>query len=102
MPESNFLPHRQPFLYLLTALLGGILIDRFLEPPRPLLLGFFIIFLLLSTIFFFTKKNVSATLCLLFAFLFIGSLLSQSERKDIAENRLQRLIDNGTVSLDEP
>lgn len=102
MPESSFLPHRQPFLYLLTALLGGILIDRFLEPPRPFLLGFFIIFLLLSAIFVFTKKSVSATLCLLFAFLFMGSLLSQSEGQGIAENRLQRLIDSGIIALDEP
>ena len=33
-PPSNFSPQRQPFLYLTAALVAGILVDRYIEPPR--------------------------------------------------------------------
>ena len=102
MPESSFLTKRQPFLYLLLALLSGILLDRFLEPPHLLLFSLLLVFFLLSAKFIFDKKAASATLCLLFAFIFIGALLSYAERTKIAENRLQRLIEIGAIPINEP
>ncbi len=102
MPESSFLPHRQPFLYLLGALLCGILLDRFLALSSALLLVLFIFFLLLSATFLFAKKSVSATLFLLCSFVAVGGLLAYAERTQIAENRLQRLLETGIVPFHEP
>jgi competence protein ComEC len=102
MNESNYLPHRQPFLYLLAALASGILADKFLEPGRWGS-GLFLALSILTAVFFIRKKSsFSATLSLLFAFVLLGALLAQTERTNVKGNRLQKLFQNQIITVNEP
>jgi competence protein ComEC len=102
MNGSSFLPRRQPFFYLTTALIGGIVADRFFAPAGWLMICLLISFLIFSIAFILRKNAMQATFALLFGFLCVGALLAQAERKEVKDTRLSRLFEARTISSGEP
>ncbi len=102
MNRSSFLPRRQPFLYLTTAFITGILADKFFEPAGWLMILFLVWSLIFSIAFILRKNAVTATLALLVGFLAIGTLLAQAERKEVKNTRLIRLFEARAITPDEP
>jgi competence protein ComEC len=101
MTSSSLLPHRQPFLYLLLALVAGILAETFFAPARPLALmslGFAVLF---SVKFAMKKQAAATTLCLLCGFFCVGVLLAQAEKMAVKNSRLIRLFEAHRISSDE-
>src|SRR5215831_14307318 len=78
--HSTLTPNRQPFLYLTAALVTGIVADRRIEPLWFSTTAFVVALSALSICFFFTKRDVWATIALLLAFVATGALLSLKER----------------------
>jgi competence protein ComEC len=102
MNGSSFLPRRQPFFYLTTALIGGIVADRFFAPAGWLVTCLLISSLTISIACILRKKAMSATLALLFGFLCVGGLLAQAERKEVKDSRLSRLFEARNIISGEP
>ncbi len=102
MNESNYLPRRQPFLYLLAAFTSGILAANYLEPPRAPLALLLVISLIAAVLLMRKQRDFTATLALLIAFTLIGAQLSQTERASVKENRLQKLFERQLITASEP
>src|ERR1700752_3165917 len=112
--ESSFSPRRQPFLYLTAALTAGILLDRWIEPGRGVLLTLTLVFIAAAICFVVrnpaqsTQTNSlrylgdAATLALLISFVGAGALLSLAERHSVASDRLKLLYEAGTITPAEP
>ena len=112
--ESSFSPRRQPFLYLTAALTAGILLDRWIEPGRGVLLAVTLVFVAAAIYFVVRNPEQStqtnslrylgdaATLALLISFVGAGTLLSLADRHSVAPDRLKLLYEAGTITPAEP
>lgn len=99
--ESNLSPRRQPFLYLTTAFVIGIIVDRWAQ-PAPLYDALIAIASAAVAIkFVVNKKSAAATIALLASFAATGALLSQCERVSLTDSRLKRLFDERIVTPDD-
>lgn len=99
---STFSPSRQPFLYLIAALLAGILIDQWIEPSRLILSTLVAVSITASIQLVLGKKNSAVTVALLISFASAGALLSLAERTANTTSRLVSLYESKTISLDDP
>jgi competence protein ComEC len=99
MTDSSFLPRRQPFIYLLTAFVAGILAENGFAPsPALALLG------LIGAILFSVKGVVNrkaATGYLLIGFVCLGVLLARAENGEVSPGRLTRLFEAHKIPADE-
>jgi competence protein ComEC len=100
--SSLLSPSRQPFLYLTTGLVVGILLDRWAEPPRWIALTVAIASIACSIKFIAGKRDAAATLALIISIATTGALLSSSERNSVADSRLKHLFDQGIITPDDP
>ena len=55
--RSTLSPRCQPFLYLATALVAGIVIDRWVEPRAPVIATFALVFVTAFLALFVRKKS---------------------------------------------
>jgi ComEC/Rec2-related protein len=101
MNDSSYLPRRQPFFYLTTAFITGILADKFFEPAGWLMTMLLVSSLIFSMASILSKKAVTATLALLVGFLASGAWLAQAERKEVKNTRLIRLFEARAITPDE-
>jgi competence protein ComEC len=101
--HSTLTPNRQPFLYLTTGLVTGIVADRWIEPVWFITTGFVVALSALTFCFFVTKRDVCATSALLLAFVATGALLSLKERTATDTiPRLKTIYESKIISPDEP
>ena len=98
--QSSFLPHRQPFLYVTAALVTGILLDRFVEPARWLVLSLAVISFVFSSGMVIARKR-AGVISLLVSFAMMGALLSRQDRA-VAPSRLKSLFEAHTITPDQP
>jgi competence protein ComEC len=100
--QSDLAPARQPFLYLTTALVIGILVDRRLALWLGFTLPLTVAFITLAIWFIIRRRNLAATLVLLASFAMVGAMLSRTERTSVDESRLKRLFDAQLITPDDP
>lgn len=100
--QTVFSPSRLPFLYLVTAHLAGVLLDRGLEPPRTILIVFAAACIAATVPLVIAGKDVRATAALLISFACAGALLSLTERTGIDPSRLVSLYESRIISADDP
>jgi len=100
--RSTFSPARQPFLYLMAALLAGILVDRWIEPPRLIVTALAVISVATSIKLVLGKKEAAATVALLISFAAAGALLSLAERTSKTTSRLESLYESKVIGSDDP
>ncbi|MBI3650498.1 MAG: ComEC/Rec2 family competence protein [Acidobacteria bacterium] len=101
MMESSFLPRRQPFIYLTAALVVGILSEKFIAPPRALLLLLGLSSVIYALRFIGRKKATAATLHLLIGVVCSGALLAQADVKEAKNPRLIRLFEAHRFSSED-
>lgn len=99
---STFSPARQPFLYLMAALLAGILIDRWAAPPLSMIMAFAVLSITSAISFLLWKKNVVVTVALLISFTSAGALISRTDRTRRTASRLVSLYDSNIIRADDP
>jgi competence protein ComEC len=99
---STFSPTRQPFLYLMAALLAGILVDRRIEPARLILSVLAVISVTASIKLVLAKKDLAATVALLISFTAGGALLSLTERGSKIASRLESLYGSKVIGAVDP
>ncbi len=111
--DSSFIPHpssfeigprppMQPFLYLTTALVAGILIDIWVG-PSPWLVAALVLASLAATIkFILSRKDRAATVAILIGFIATGALLSSAEKRPVDPARLNHLFDQGAITPADP
>ena len=97
---SSFILH--PFLYLTSALVAGILADRWAEPDRPVALGLAILSVALFIGFVMRGNRAAAIAAVLIAVGQAGVLVSSVERAGVDETRLKRLYETGRITRDTP
>ncbi|MEW6126174.1 MAG: ComEC/Rec2 family competence protein [Acidobacteriota bacterium] len=102
MNESTYAPHRQPFLYLLAALVSGILADKFLEPPVWSLWVLLIPSFFGAVFFIYRKAHRVTTLGLLLGFVMVAALLAHQEHISVNDTRLQKLFEQQIITASEP
>jgi competence protein ComEC len=100
--RSTFSPTRQPFLYLMAALLAGILVDRWIEPPRLIVTALAVISVATSIKLVLGKKEAAATVALLISFAAAGALLSRAERTSKSASRLESLYESKVITAGDP
>lgn len=100
--KTTFTAARQPFLYLATALLSGILIDRGAEPPRVAVIALLVTSLTTWIGLIIGRKLMYAGLVLLFSFAAAGALLSRTERTSSSPSRLAKLYESQIINADDP
>ncbi|HEY7545431.1 MAG TPA: DUF4131 domain-containing protein, partial [Blastocatellia bacterium] len=100
LPQSGFLPRRQPFLYLTAALIAGILADSWAAPRSTIIFALLALSILLSIAFFIFRKDAPATFAILAVIFAIGVALSFAARTRIDPSRLSRLFDEGILTPD--
>jgi ComEC/Rec2-related protein len=101
-PGSSFLPRRQPFFYLVSVFIGGILVEKFFAPARWLMVLLLVLSVLVSLVAISGKKALTVTLALLLGFLAIGALLARAQSQQVENNRLTRLFEAGIITSAEP
>jgi len=102
LAQSTFAPRRQPFLYLAAALIAGVLIDRFAQPARPLIVASSICALLVSINFIYRRRDAATSVSLLISFVFAGALLSSSERLSDKSTRLVTFYESKVITPSDP
>ena len=102
LARSTLSPRSQPFLYLSAALVGGILLDRWIQPRVEIVIGLTLIAAAASAIFLFGKRNGRATVFLLIGLASVGALLSLRERTNSPASRLENLYASKVIGPDEP
>ena len=106
MPKGPFRatldPARQPFLYLTTALVVGILVDRWIEPGVFQVSALAVVSVVVSAILLLGKKDVLASVMLMIGIAAAGALLSLAERTEEPTSRLGRLYDSKIIGPDDP
>ncbi len=91
-----------PFLYLTSALVAGILADRWIEPDRRIAPSLAILSIALF-VGFLTKGNRAAAIwAVLIAVIQAGAMVSAVERASIDDSRLKRLYETGRVTRETP
>ena len=100
--RSTFSPTRQPFLYLVVALVAGILVDRSAQPASAFVIASAIVFLVLSMKLILARKDTAATVVLVICFAFAGTLLSSSERLIDKASRLETLYESKVMTVGDP
>lgn len=100
--RSTLSPSCQPFLYLSTALVGGILVDRWIEPTGVIVASLALASVGASLTLLLAKRDTGATVAFLLSFAAAGALLSLTERSDATASRLESLYDSKVISPDDP
>jgi len=100
--RSTLSPRRQPFLYLTATLVGGILVDRWIEPTGVSVAALAVVSVVAAATLLLGKKDAGATLTLMIGFAAAGALLSLTERTDATASRLESLYDSRVISPDDP
>src|SRR5439155_18333637 len=98
---STLSPQRQPFLYLTAALIAGLLVDRFIDPPRLITTAFLIVSVAGSVTLLRSKQDAASTVVLLVGFGLAGALLSSTERTPAA-SRLESIYEAKVISPEVP
>jgi competence protein ComEC len=98
--DSDLTPRRQPFLYIASAFIFGILADNFAPPAFPLLATVLITSALASTVLFLLDKERAVTVSLIVAIFLAGAALSCVERRQTRERRDNRLIEDLQAGTD--
>src|SRR5262245_48756642 len=84
---SRLAPARQPFLYLTTALVCGILVDHWLMPSACLIWPLLAVAVAFAVWLVIGRRSTQATVVLLTSFALAGALLARAERLDVAQSR---------------
>ncbi|HSE35971.1 MAG TPA: ComEC/Rec2 family competence protein, partial [Blastocatellia bacterium] len=100
--RTTLSPRWQPFLYLSAALVGGILVDRWIEPRAAIVVVLALISSAASILFLPGKRSARTVVALLIGFAAAGALLSLRERTNTAPSRLESLYDSGVIDPDDP
>jgi competence protein ComEC len=100
--QSHLAPARQPFLYLTTALVIGILVDRWLALSLSFTLPLIVLFVTFAIGFIMCHRHMAATLALLASFAMAGAMLARTERTSVDDLRLKRLFDTQRITPDDP
>jgi competence protein ComEC len=100
--KSTFSLSRQPFLYLTAALLGGILVDRYVPLSHSIVTAFALVSVVTSIKLVVGRKEAAASVALLFSFAATGAVLSFGERTSIRASRLESLYESRIISPDDP
>ncbi len=100
-------PHQQPFVAhplacLAGAFAAGILGAHFFSVPIFLLILVCLLASLLASIYLCQQKPGASTLFVTIAFLLAGAGLAAMEKLSVSSDRLQLLIDHGTIAAGEP
>ncbi|HLF83312.1 MAG TPA: DUF4131 domain-containing protein, partial [Blastocatellia bacterium] len=89
-------------MYLSTALVGGILVDRWIEPTSVIVAALALASVGASLTLLLAKRDTGATVAFLLSFAAAGALLSLTERSDATTSRLESLYDSKVISPDDP
>ena len=100
--RSTLSPRRQPFLCLSAALVGGILVDRWIEPPRLIVSALALASVIVSIKLLVSKIDRASTIGLMIGFAAAGALLSLTERTRDTTSRLETLYESKVISPDDP
>ncbi len=100
--RSTLSPRCQPFLYLSTALVGGIVVDRWIEPTGLVVAAAALVSVIGPITLLLGKRDASATVALLLGFGAVGALLSHTERAKVTPSRLESLFESKVISPDDP
>jgi competence protein ComEC len=100
--RSNLSPIRQPFLWLTAALLAGILVDRWIEPARLIVMALAVIFIAASIKLVLDRKDAAATVVLLLSFSTAGALLSSADRTSRTASSLDSLYESKVIRAEDP
>ena len=100
--RSTLSPRRQPFLCLSAALTSGILVDRWIEPPRLIVSGLALASVIVSIRLLVGKRDAASTIGLMIGFAAAGALLSLTERTKDTTSRLETLYQSKIISPDDP
>ena len=100
--QSTLSPRRQPFLYLSAAFVGGILVDRWIEPSRLMVTALALISVVASIKLLVSKKDAAATITLMISFAAAGVLGSLAERTKDTSLGLGSLYQSKVISPDDP
>ncbi|HEV2912291.1 MAG TPA: ComEC/Rec2 family competence protein [Pyrinomonadaceae bacterium] len=91
-----------PLALLALAFAAGILSARLSGAALPFVLGCSALSLALALLFFIRQHTGWATLLIVLAFCGAGAVLAGLERRGVAPDRVERLIDDGMIAPDEP
>src|SRR5436190_9743723 len=100
--KTTFSPARQPFLFLTTALLAGILIDRGVDPPRVITMVVVALAVAAWIHFILAKRLGAASLVLLVGLSGVGALLSRADRTSKSATNLTRLFESTVINANDP
>ena len=100
--QSTLSPKRQPFLYLTAALVAGILIDRWIEPSRLIVIALALISVVASIKLLVSKREAASTIAVVLSFVAAGVLVSLTERTQDRASRLGSLYESKVIGPDGP
>lgn len=104
LPRTQFTS--APLIPLTTALCGGIIVQHFSQfNSETILIAFGVVtlaVLMISVAFLTARRLVASTLFLIFAFFGTGVLLGWLSDRPPAANRISRMYDERTFTLDDP
>jgi competence protein ComEC len=100
--RTTLSPRWQPFLYLSAALVGGILVDRWIEPRAGIVVVLALISSGASILFLPGERSARTVVALLIGFGAVGALLSLRERTNTAPSRLESLYESRVIGPDDP
>lgn len=98
--RQSFSAH--PLALLSVCFACGVAAARFASMPLIFALSFCLIATLLTTLFFARRRETSASVSLMAAFLFAGWTLYAIERGRVEPDSLRRLYDEGVVASGDP
>jgi competence protein ComEC len=97
--RSSFCPH--PLAALAAAFAVGVLLARITNLPTRAVVAFALTCMLALFAVAQRKSNLAAALVCM-AFLCAGASLAALERRDVAADRLRRLVEEGSIEVGEP
>src|SRR5215831_11974783 len=99
---SDLSPRRQPFLFLTTAFVIGILTDRWLAPPFWLTAAMLAGLIVGAAILFCSLRKPGAAIIILAGFMAAGCSVSAAVSPGARTDGLKRLMDDGQITPTEP
>jgi len=91
-----------PLAYLAASFSAGVITAHFLDLPFSLLLIGCALLSSATLVLIIKQRQAIAAVCLCSAVSMSGAVLANLEQKDVAGNRLKRMLEQGAISADEP
>ncbi|HSB11886.1 MAG TPA: ComEC/Rec2 family competence protein [Blastocatellia bacterium] len=102
LSQSSFIPARQPFLYLMIALVSGILADRWLQFGRPGIVAAGLLAVVGVIRLIHGRRELWASAALMLSFCVAGALLATVDRTRVGASRLVSLYESRVITPDDP